>query len=71
MNSPEQLALDLKNSIIDVILASPLNIQVIDDQTERILYMNILDIIEQYVIQPSCWERLIAKIKNLFSLSSQ
>ena len=66
MSSHQQLAQDLKNSIIDVILASPLNIQVIDDQTERDLYLNILNVIEQYILQPSWWDRLISGCTRLF-----
>lgn len=47
------LADEIKQRIIDVILASPLNIQAIDDVTERELYTTILDVVEEYVVHPS------------------
>jgi len=64
--SDEQLAFALKTKIIDFILASPLNIELIPDDVERAMYMQILVVIETHMRQPSFLEHTANHFNSLY-----
>ena len=64
-----QLSEDIKTKIIDYILESPLNIQVIPDDIERELYANIFNIIDEVIedAQENCIPNILKKVKSKLS----
>ena len=54
-----ELAKQINDRIIDFILASPLNIDIIPDDIEREMYEKILDVIvEEIINDSSCFDTL-------------
>lgn len=57
----------IKNRIIDVILASPLNVPFIPDDVERDIYMTLLTELEPIVTDRTFWNKVLQFIRKLFS----
>lgn len=60
-----KLANKLHKTIIDIILASPLNIPMLPDDIEREMYERIFLVIDEHV-NPTCWNGMYKKIQELW-----
>lgn len=67
MTSNGKIASEINAKIIDIILASPLNIQFIPDDVERAMYMEILTAVETYVQQPSFQRKVLTALGDTFT----
>jgi hypothetical protein len=61
------LADRIKQELISVILASPLNISFIPDDLERQMYDAIFTAIEDVIVEPSTWQKIKGFFNHLLS----
>lgn len=65
-SSEHERALRIKNQIISVILASPLNVPFIPDDIERDIYLAILSELEPILTSRSFWQKVGDFFKRIF-----
>jgi hypothetical protein len=66
LSTEHERALRIKNQIINVILASPLNIPFIPDDIERDIYLAILSELEPILTSRSFWQKVGDFFKRIF-----